>query len=528
MVPYKDRKEQSRNMFYQLDNFLNVRFGTSGVRGLVSDLTDMACYAYVKAFLQYYVQSRPERGQHVAVSGDLRSSTSRIIRAVNRAILDSGFVPLDCGRFPTPTLAHYVMARNIPGLMVTGSHIPDDRNGIKFFLPSGEITKQDEQQIREQQVEIPDDMFLPDGQLHELFLPDGQLHELLALRWVETDCGEAAQGYYMRYVNAFSPNILDGLRIGLYEHSAVGRELLGDLYESLGAEVLRLGRTIEFVPVDTESLSPDVENRVAKWAATCELDAVLSTDGDSDRPLIFDEHGQWLNGDVIATLTAMLLGAQTVVAPITTSSILERSKRFAKIIRTKVGSPYVIEAMQQALDDGDDQVVGFEPNGGFMLATPFDTGRIVRQLQLPEPVTPHISPLPTRDPVIVHIAVLAAARLHQMPLSQLVDLLPPCCKLSDRIPDYANEISSQMLQQLAGLKEGTHLTGHSFDKIGTISDVDLLDGVRMTFDNGEVIHLRASGNAPEFRCYVEATSLDRSRELLDFSLAEMQAFREQF
>ena len=43
--------------------------------------------------------------------------------------------------------------------------------------------------------------------------------------------------------------------------------------------------------------------------------------------------------------------------------------------------------------------------------------------------------------------------------------------------------------------------------------VDPLDGVRATFQNGEILHLRPSGNAPEFRAYAEASSPERATEL---------------
>jgi hypothetical protein len=37
--------------------------------------------------------------------------------------------------------------------------------------------------------------------------------------------------------------------------------------------------------------------------------------------------------------------------------------------------------------------------------------------------------------------------------------------------------------------------------------------LRIVFANGEIIHLRPSGNAPEFRCYAEASSDARAREI---------------
>jgi phosphomannomutase len=49
------------------------------------------------------------------------------------------------------------------------------------------------------------------------------------------------------------------------------------------------------------------------------------------------------------------------------------------------------------------------------------------------------------------------------------------------------------------------------------------DGLRITFANEEVIHLRPSGNAPEFRCYAEAASDERAREITALVLGRIAA-----
>ncbi len=59
-----------------------------------------------------------------------------------------------------------------------------------------------------------------------------------------------------------------------------------------------------------------------------------------------------------------------------------------------------------------------------------------------------------------------------------------------------------------------------------MTDIDATDGLRATFDNAEVIHLRPSGNAPEFRCYNEADTPERAVELNDACLAVMGAWRQ--
>ena len=53
---------------------------------------------------------------------------------------------------------------------------------------------------------------------------------------------------------------------------------------------------------------------------------------------------------------------------------------------------------------------------------------------------------------------------------------------------------------------------------GEITKIDETDGLRLTFANEEVIHLRPSGNAPELRCYAEADTESRAGELVSLVL----------
>ncbi len=116
-----------------------VGFGTSGARGLVEAMSDEVCYLYTLAFLQYlHRDGQIMPGCEVAVAGDLRPSSARIIGAVVRAVESQGYDLLYCGAIPTPAVALLGIERQIPAIMVTGSHIPDDRNGIKFNKPAGE------------------------------------------------------------------------------------------------------------------------------------------------------------------------------------------------------------------------------------------------------------------------------------------------------------------------------------------------------------------------------------------------------
>jgi phosphomannomutase len=108
------------------------KFGTSGLRGLVVELTPDLVADYTRAFLL----ACPV-GTGLWVGRDLRGSSPEIAGTVIAAALAEGVAVTDCGAVPTPALAMAAMAAGAAAVMVTGSHIPADRNGLKFYVPSG-------------------------------------------------------------------------------------------------------------------------------------------------------------------------------------------------------------------------------------------------------------------------------------------------------------------------------------------------------------------------------------------------------
>ncbi|MFZ1576720.1 MAG: phosphomannomutase [Chromatiaceae bacterium] len=471
-----------------------VQFGTSGARGLAVAMTDQVCYAYTLGFLQYGATiGALQPGGEVALAGDYRPSTGRILAACAQAVGDLGYRSRYLGRIPSPAVAAFGMALGMPSLMVTGSHIPDDRNGIKFNLPTGEIMKEDEAGIRAQGIDLPVGLFAADG----AWVPG-------AARNLPPEDAAGYLAYVARYLDYFPAGCLEGLSIGLYEHSSVARDAFFAVLTGLGAQVDRLGRSEVFIPVDTEAIRPEDVSLGRQWAASGQYQALVSTDGDGDRPLVSDERGEWLRGDVTGILCARYLGADGVATPVSCNTALEKSGWFRAIRRTRIGSPYVISGMAALVAEGLSIIVGYEANGGFLTAT--DLARAGRRLPA----------LPTRDALLVAIALLLAAREQGIPLSALAARLPPRFTASDRLKEFPTALSREHLSALTSgdsqgdLKAAEALFGGRF---GPVVAIDNTDGVRITFASGEIAHLRPSGNAPELRAYTEADSLERAWEM---------------
>lgn len=457
-----------------------IQFGTSGARGLVEQFTPNACAAFARAFISS-IQNQFEFKQ-VAIAIDNRPSSPAMAQACAKAVQQIGLDVVYYGVVPTPALAYVSMQDNVPCIMVTGSHIPFDRNGLKFYRPDGEITKADEQAILNAVIE-----FEPISDLPELVLNTA-----------------AGTEYIERYTSLFDRQMLTGKRIGIYEHSSAGRDLYRGLFEALGAEVISLERTNEFVPIDTEAVAEVDKAKAKAWSAEYNLDFIFSTDGDGDRPLVADENGDWLRGDILGLLCAKEMNIEALAIPVSCNTIIEQSSAFKTVLKTKIGSPYVI-AEFDVLSKQYIRIAGFEANGGFLLGSDVEIhGQMLRAL-------------PTRDAVLPALMLLSAAK--NTSIAKLVSDLPQRSSHSDRIQNFANENS------LAILTKGSRNSQALIDELGfvdMVKAVDTTDGLRITLSGGDIIHLRPSGNAPELRCYAESDTMPQAQSIVDSVLSKVQ------
>ena len=165
--------------------------------------------------------------------------------------------------------------------------------------------------------------------------------------------------------------------------------------------------------------------------------------------------------------------------------MLERLFPAANIQRTRIGSPYVIEALAQFTSSTANTVVGFEANGGVLLASDMK----------------HLTKLPTRDAVLPILAVLALSQPNG--IAQRTKTLPQRYTASDRLQNIDPAHSQQWLEHVQQNPASLLSTLYP-DTTVSVQSTDTRDGLRLTLNNQDIIHLRASGNANELRCYAES------------------------
>jgi phosphomannomutase len=474
----------------------SLKFGTSGLRGRAADLAGENARRHVSAFLAYLSAGGRLGAGAVLVGRDLRASSPQIATDCLDAIAAMGLQPVDCGALPTPALALHAMAYRCPAIMVTGSHIPADRNGLKFYTAGGEIAKAEEAGIVAALARGAGDP----PSIRSL-ASTGNSWSPIGAGLGETTGPSALSAYLDRCRVLLPPNALIGWRIGVFEHSSVARDILAELLTGFGAEVIRLGRSESFVAVDTEVPDDPVFAPLPGWIGAHRLDAIVSSDGDADRPLLVDGAGRFVRGDVLGILTARFVGTDILVTPVTANSAIEA--HFPAVARTRVGSPYVIAAMRQAVAGGAKRVVGFEANGGVLLASPVAINGV------------EIGPLPTRDAVLPLLAALGTAAHANRTIADVVSALNLRCAVSGRLQDVPADRARDFLDGLRPESIATLLPAQS----NRLPRFSCIDGTRFSWESGEVVHFRASGNAPELRCYVEAETEPRAAELLARSLA---------
>ena len=310
-------------------------FGTDGIRGRAGEfpLDDKTVYAVGLALAGQIAKSRNPK---VLIGMDTRMSSMHIVRLLAAGLRDGGSAHAFAGVVPTPAVAYATQQGDYSlGVEVSASHNPFDDNGIKVFGPFGYKLPDETESEIERRVE-------------------GLLAEQLHVRAIEpNDEPDVAAHYagHLRQAGGVPPRA-GNLRFVVDCANGAASEVAPILLEAIGADVKYLacdpnGRNIN---LDCGALHME---SLAEEVVSCGADFGAAFDGDADRCLFVDEHGEVLNGDNILLLIAQtfkrrdMLPDNLVVATVMSNLGLELALQDEgiKLIRTPVGDKHVINEM---------------------------------------------------------------------------------------------------------------------------------------------------------------------------------------
>ncbi len=435
-------------------------FGTDGVRG-VANVDPMTSEMMVKlGRAAAHVLKERRRGRHRIVIGkDTRLSGYMLENALASGICSMGVDILLVGPLPTPGIAFITASmRADAGVVISASHNPYQDNGIKFFDRDG--------------FKLPDEV---EDEI-ESHIFNGAIEHF---RPTADEVGKAfrvddAVGRYVVFLKSTFPAhlSLEGVRIVVDCANGAAYRVAPSVFEELGADVLAVGVEPDGMNINAGcgSLHPEgVAEKVRQTGAHMGI----ALDGDADRVIVVDEHGNQVDGDHIMAICARDLVARgrlaggAVVATVMSNLGLERSLAEVGLglVRTRVGDRYVVDRMRQ-----EGYNFGGEQSGHLIFLDHATTG----------------------DGVLAALQLLAVMVEQGKPLSELA-------RVMEAVPQVLHNVRVREKVPVDRLPSVARAIREAEEALGA---------------DGRVL-VRYSGTEPKLRVMVEGDNEDRIRAMAE-------------
>jgi len=434
---------------------VTLKFGTDGVRGVANlELTPELVLALGRA------AARVLGGTEVVIGRDTRLSGPSVQAALSAGFAAEGVTIGDLGVVPTPAVAHLSATEHVPGVMISASHNRFPDNGIKFFAPGGQ--KLDDATEAALETELA--RLVSDGPLG----PPPTGADVGAL--VSSPTGVAE---YRRHLlaDAIGDRRLEGLRVVVDCAQGAACTVAPEVFAALGVDVVVIGDRPDGTNIN-EGFGSTAPAQLQRLVVERSADAGLAFDGDADRLIAVDAHGDVIDGDHIIAVCAVDLhqrGAlrhDTVVVTVMTNLGFRHAmtEHGITVAETGVGDRAVLQALH---------------DGGYSLGGEQSGHVIFRELAT------------TGDGLLTGITLLDVMARSGRPLAELAAVmsrLPQVLvnvKVHQRLPDVAAAVAGDIAVCEAELGE-----------------------------HGRVL-VRSSGTEPVVRVMVEAPTSQQAASIAD-------------
>ncbi|WP_049928162.1 phosphoglucosamine mutase [Halopiger goleimassiliensis] len=438
-------------------------FGSSGTRGVANEeLTPAFVLRVVKAAGTAWGADR------VAIARDTRYTGRMLADAAASGLASTGTDVDRLGIVPTPGAQFYAEREGVPVIVVTASHNPPQYNGIKLVGNDGvELAVSDLEEIEE-------------TLLAEAFAKAA---------WDETGRVRTVDGVGRDYVDALleaanrEPIADADLTVALDPGHGAGALTSPEFFRELGCRVVTVnGQPDGHFPGRDPEPVPDNLADLGRLVRATDADVGIAHDGDADRAIFFDEHGEYVEGD--ATLAA--LAAAELEAGDTAVSAVNVSQRLvdvadevgADLELTPIGSTNIITRIRELEADGRAVPIAGEGNGGIF----FPDYRLSRD------------------------GAFTAARFLELVAER------PVSEIVAPYDGYANvrrNLEYESTAERDAMLDAAANHAHAAD-----ADLNTRDGYRLDYGDAWVL-ARPSGTEPLVRVYAEARDADRADALAE-------------
>lgn len=381
----------------KLQNGSDIRgVAAPGVEGEEVNLTPEVAGAIARAFVEWLrgcartCECNPGGSPRlsVAVGADSRVTGPELKAAVIQGLVAAGADAVDCGMASTPAMFMITIDAERPcdaGIMITASHLPWNRNGLKFFTPEGGLEKADISRVLEIAAEAAGEG-APTGQsASPEAAPSGQSVSpgtAPSTPGATASSAKVCKRDYMSEYSAFladyirrgagSDRPLEGMKIVVDAGNGAGGFFATGVLAPLGADISG-SRFLEPDGMFPNHV-PNPENAAAMQAicsAVRETGADLGIifDTDVDRSAIVDRAGEPINrNSLIALISSVILrehpGSTIVTDSVTSDGLAEFiASRGGVHHRFKRGYKNVINECKRLNAEGGDSWLAIETSG---------------------------------------------------------------------------------------------------------------------------------------------------------------------
>ncbi|MBS7526028.1 phosphoglucosamine mutase [Fusibacter paucivorans] len=308
-------------------------FGTDGVRGIANTELTVKLAMQLGKYGAHLITKGKENGM-ILVGKDTRISGDMLESALIAGILSTGCNVVRLGIIPTPAVAKLIRVLNADaGVMISASHNPVAFNGIKFFDENGfKLRDALEDEIEEA---IRDKRDIDTTHIG-----------------VMTDYDQAEHDYIKETLKAVKGLSLEGLKVALDCANGSASFVAPMALNQLGAKVYAIHHEPDGYNINEGCGSTHLSN-LQTFVKTIQADIGIAFDGDADRMLAIDEHGEIIDGDKIMAICAKAMKAKEILPEDTVVSTVMSNLGFdialkehaLNAVKTQVGDRYVLEEM---------------------------------------------------------------------------------------------------------------------------------------------------------------------------------------